>query len=184
MIIVEGPDGGGKTYLLKELVKQLQRWALDLKIAEPVKIIHSPGPLEHGLFKWATNALDLAKEPIIFDRFPFFSEPVYGPILRHGILLSDNQLDDLEVRLAEWDPLVIYCRPSLATLKESSLVMEQMSGVLENLQAITKRYDEKFSSWMGMFRVFHYDFTQESNKELLPIVINEYIREGYERGGW
>lgn len=184
MIIVEGPDGGGKTYLLKVLVKQLQEWALNLNVKEPAKIIHSPGPLEQGLFQWAVNALDRAKEPVVFDRFPFFSEPVYGQILRHKMLLSEEEFDELKIRLIEWDPLVIYCRPPLATLKQSSLVMEQMGGVLENLQAIIKSYDQMFPYWMGIFRVFHYDFTQVSSKELLPTVINEFIREDYKRGGW
>jgi len=184
MIIVDGPDGGGKTWLIKDLSRQLQKWTENLKVREPVKVIHSPGPLESGLLEWALDALDRAIEPVIFDRFPYFSEAVYGPILRHKSLISEMGFQELGIKLMTHEPLIVYCRPPLSVLLKTSQVMNQMDGVIDNLKAIVKRYDQQLQYWMRDFRVFHYDFTQEDNKELLMTVIDESVREDYKRGGW
>lgn len=184
MLIVEGPDGAGKTTLIKDIVKQLQSWTTALSVKEPVKVIKSPGPLGEGLFEWAVNALSRAIEPVVFDRFPLFSEIVYGPILRRKLLMNRTQFDELKTLLIDWNPLVVYCRPPTSTLTESSKTEEQMEGVLGNLKQIINNYDHHLLFWMRDFRVFHYDFTQPENKELLRVVIDTYVREDYKRGGW
>lgn len=184
MIIVEGPDGSGKTILIKDVVKRLQLWVGTLSVKEPVKIVHSPGPLEQGLFEWAANALLLVKEPVVFDRFPYFSDIVYGPTLRKQTLMTESGYRQLKTRLKELDPLVIYCRPPVDTIVKSSKVWEQMKGVPENLTKIVKNYDQQLLYWMSDFKVFHYDFTQPENKKLLMTVIDEYVRQDYRRVGW
>lgn len=184
MIIVEGPDGSGKTILIKDVVKRLQLWVGTLSVKEPVKIVHSPGPLEEGLFEWAANALLLVKEPVVFDRFPYFSDIVYGPTLRKRTLMTATGYQQLKTRLQELHPLVVYCRPPMSTITEASKVWKQMNGVSENLKKIVNNYDHQLLYWMSDFRVFHYDFTQPENKKLLMIVIDEYVRQDYGRAGW
>lgn len=180
MIIVEGVDGSGKTTLLNKIVVNgiCNEWG-----GEP-KIIHSPGPLETGLFEWAIKALKEAPDWAIFDRFPYFSERVYGGILRHRFLLNSNQFKTLRLELKVRDPFVIYCRPPTYILTASSRVENQMEGVLENLLLITKAYDQSLARWMEEFRVFQYDFTTPEIDNRLFIAIREYIREDYKRGGW
>lgn len=180
MLILEGPDGGGKTTLLDKIVAS----GLCNHYGGASEVIHSPGPLRVGLYDWAIGKLASAHDYTIFDRFPYFSESVYGPALRKMSLMTPTQFISLGEWLRKKEPLVIYCRPPLEVILESSRVEEQMAGVLNNLGTIVKGYDQSLIHWAGQFRTYQYDFTISDADERFFTALREYIREDYKRGGW
>ena len=133
MIIVEGCDNTGKTTLIKNLTKRFP-------ILEPIK---SPGP-GPDLARWICKELLVNKHSKvkIYDRF-FFSEFVYGPVLRGGVCYKPNEEEFIWEFLKVLKPLTIIChRNLLSTAYETLNEREQMEGVEENYLSLSKKYQE------------------------------------------
>jgi len=111
MIIFEGPDGSGKSYLVQYLLE---------KAPDSFSLFPTQGPPKSraDLLCRMDSVLDLqqpGKETLV-DRFALFSEQVYGPIVRDGCLLSDEDIQSFTGRLLKEDPLIVFCRPSIKTI--------------------------------------------------------------------
>ncbi len=103
MIIVEGPDGAGKTTLCQKL-----------HAATDLPVIHSGGPPgSAGEVQERIRELSLFPRAIR-DRCVLISEPIYGGVLRGQSFLRE----DRAIRLLHSLPfsVVLYCRPPEAVL--------------------------------------------------------------------
>jgi len=181
MIILEGPDGAGKTSLLEVIT---HKWHGAPPDNYNVQVTHSPGPLPKDLYYHAMKILRDAKPVCILDRFPYFSESVYGKVLRPYPLMNTHEFIALRERLLKMRPLVIYCRPPLTMLKETHTVKEQMHGVEEHYNELVDGYDKAYASWIRDFRIATYDFTQGAEAMTrIGYVIRAYIEEE-QRGEW
>lgn len=105
MIILEGPDGSGKT----TLATYLKQFGYER--------VHTDKPKEgEAVFKSYQAALHQARgKAIVFDRL-FHGEAVYGPLLRGMSKLTPWQLLYLELEAA--DALVVWCQAPAAKLVE------------------------------------------------------------------
>ena len=128
MIIVEGPDNSGKTTLISQLAKDLNRVT-----------IKGIRPQTFWEIKTWCQVIEKFPWPVILDRFPLISEPVYGPIIR-GVSLITREEALIELKLL--NPIIIYCRPSLSIIKDFQL--PQMAGVPNHIDKIVNAYDD----WM------------------------------------
>ena len=134
LVIVEGPDGAGKSTLVRKLRDEVPAYTW---------VCNSNGakgdPSQVQLLQ-AAHALDSLSENclVVADRHPFISELVYGPLLRdvarHGL-----KLNDVARRLSH--ALVLYCRPPIDTIMVGAQVEEQFEGVRDNLRRIIGAYD-------------------------------------------
>ena len=99
MIIVSGPDNSGKTTLVGEICEQYPNLV-------PLK---SVGPATN--YDWWMRVLVHPPEELsnlICDRF-FYSEFVYGPLVRGKVSLSPHQQEVIYSMLMSAEPLVIQC---------------------------------------------------------------------------
>src|SRR5580765_6539928 len=110
MIIVEGPDGGGKTNLVTRLCKEF-----DLEV-EPRVVDKDTNPMNGiSLKNWVDADLKSWPRASIYDRHRLISEPIYAPIMRGR--LADGFEDPIwfirQIN-AFWrlHPIVIYCLPA------------------------------------------------------------------------
>lgn len=100
IIIIEGPDGSGKTTLAKQLSRQTG-----------YKVIHRTRPKseeEKAVMMDEYLRVIRSRDNMIFDR-SWYSEMVYGPVMRDASVISYQQMYDLERQLAEVGALIIYC---------------------------------------------------------------------------
>ena len=107
IIIIEGPDGSGKTTLANQLSKQTG-----------YKIIHRTQPKteeEKAIMMDEYLQTIRAGKNMIFDRC-WYSEMVYGPVMRDTSVISYPQMYDLERRLIKAGALIIYCTGAKSTL--------------------------------------------------------------------
>jgi hypothetical protein len=112
MIIVEGPDGAGKTTLIKQLQEAFQKADIVLPIAP--RVVSKDAEAMVDLKEWTEQNTRKGFQPMIFDRHRLISEPIYGPILRDYFEPGfDNfhWLDWQLTRLYEAEPVMIYCLP-------------------------------------------------------------------------
>lgn len=105
IIILEGPDGSGKTTLAEQLHRQtgfmkLRRSQETDKVAD--------------LFKEYEQALKAGKN-CIMDR-SWYSEMVYGPVMREGSAISYPQMYELERLAVKNGAIIIHCMAPETTL--------------------------------------------------------------------
>lgn len=106
MLILEGPDGSGKTTLAQELCKAFN---LTYEHSGP------PSP-EENLFRTYQRRLQNAQPGTVFDRL-FHGEAVYGPLLRGGSRLDEVQLAYLELEATTAGAMVVWCTADPAALE-------------------------------------------------------------------
>jgi hypothetical protein len=113
LIIVEGPDGSGKSMLAKQLSSML-----DIPVAE--KAVDPEMRAMVDVPSYITRALD---HPLIYDRFALISGPIYGAL---GSMRPPNDIFKDSARFDDWlrafrniRPRIIYCLPPLELVKDN-----------------------------------------------------------------
>ena len=107
IIIIEGPDGSGKSTLAEKISKQ-----------SGYPVVHRSAPKSEEekaqMMQMYRQAIKESKD-IIFDRC-WYSEMVYGPVMRDASVISSEEMYKLELELCEVGALIIYCTGPMRTL--------------------------------------------------------------------
>jgi hypothetical protein len=160
-IIIEGPDGAGKTTLVAHLSH-----VLGLPVHE--RASSSKGGPRPDLYEWTMQ--DMTKhhtanhdgEVFIYDRYPLISEPVYGLHVRHEVMPPFDEEPFLsEVRESLYiSSVVVWCLPSLDTVCQNVFAnaKSQMPGVTLNINKVHQAYMTAYFRWRGPKR--QYDYTR------------------------
>lgn len=168
-IIVEGMDGSGKDYLIKELI--------------PLFPDHTPherastslgGPVAN-LADWVTNDITTMREqpPSIYNRHPLISEPIYAE-RRHvntglrGVWTSEAWVDACRRAAAPFCTLVI-CEPPFATVKrnlKNAGHHAHMPGVMDH--AVELYVDYCNLMWPGP--TIRYNYRKDSIESLEALI--------------
>lgn len=105
IVIIEGPDGAGKTTLARA-IQQDTGW----------QYIHANAPAAHPLIEYTAPLSDSTKS-FVLDRW-HLGEMVYGPLHRGGSRLSPEQFVAVEQFLDERGAVVVLCNGTVAELSK------------------------------------------------------------------
>ena len=167
LIIIEGMDNTGKSTLVKKLSSYLPHH----------EVVVSPGPCANHV-QWCIDELNRTDNRI-YDRFPVFSETVYGNIIR-GYSTLNNYLDQLLSMLVDTNPLIIYCDPGLEVIRGTFHEREQMAGVKENDAKCLDAYRNLMKTTqkiLGTDNVIYYDFTEDPDAQRILDRLEEHYNE-------
>lgn len=171
IVLVEGPDGSGKTTLIDGLMPRLKAPRLKLNFSYPNEptveenVAYARGEYE-SIIRNLFNPLS-SRYSIVCDRF-HLGEFVYGPIMRQ---YSDSMATETLRRIEWWlikgleEPekvklILLTCNDPRELLYRSS--GDSYVNMLEEFISIRKRYDEAFNmSILSKIRIN----TQENNKQ-------------------
>lgn len=156
IVIVEGPDGAGKTTLISNLRKATKRHFITLsRNGRPRK----PDDLLLSI-PWIAQCPEGVD--LVCDRHPLISEWIYGPHVRGedpyvaSVYSPASSIDLLGRTVGR----IIYCRPPLKTIFDGVRMEEQMGGVNESISKIVTLYDQTMNNLRyADIKVLYYDWT-------------------------
>lgn len=170
-IVIEGPDGAGKTTLVQKLKRQFPQLVDGERGTEDrTKLYTVTVPDTYYALKLA---VDPQEAPRIWDRL-FYSEFVYAPIAGREPMFSTFQTEFIQRTIEAMRVPVILCLPPLSDVKKNILVEKQMDGVIDKINSIYTSYtrmlrDRKFPLYSQI-----YDYSRSNVNEQYTLVC-EYI---------
>jgi hypothetical protein len=202
MIIVEGPDGGGKSTLVNFLHEKTgmplspDSMLSDVERNDPE--FRSQEAVRDRVYQSILSSVGGAEAPEIHDRM-FYSELIYSHAYgRECAFTWGEQQHICRVLIACRCP-VFFCIPPLTELRKKVFASDHMEGVVENIIKIYNSYVmiAKFStrkrikgvtnrdqpydySWP---RIYPYDYTNKKHKDRALRLTMEYIDLRKRRGG-
>lgn len=168
-IILEGPDGSGKTTLREHLVSQFHN----------LEVIRNERNDTQDFLTWWPEQLDREKGPMVplHDRF-FYSELVYGPVIRGHVRATPELVRNVSWFLRSWS-FLIYCRPPADVIRREVHREDQMEGVKTKLDRLIEEYDllmEAESDWYQN-RFIRYDWTVKGALHNVTAAVENYLGE-------
>ena len=175
MIVVEGPDGAGKTTLIKEIQE-----VTGLEVAP--RVVSKDAEAMVDLVKWTEDNVARGFQNLIFDRHRLISEPIYGPILREAPQPGFDDLHWFTHQLFAFyllRPVVIYCLPPFERVWDNvrndptnrvvqdKATIRQIYGAYFN-KAVTDHVLERMNIWV-------YDYTDQT-MDIRPLLFH-HIKE-------
>jgi thymidylate kinase len=169
MIIIEGPDGSGKTTLINRLnfdrrrLKSIRGGVGGTRFNGSGDGVAGWGGNDPALLAYTRKVIEAGTAPIAYDRF-HLSERVYGPILRAKQELSDGDLELLTAFLRETRVKVVMCLPPLAVSLANVMQNGRERPHYQTEEFLQEAYAEfeRLAPWATIV----YDYTRHD----LPIV--------------
>jgi len=159
MVIVEGPDGSGKTTLTGQLSEDL-----GLPVLRHETLSSTEGPTDPAaLVKWWRERIS-KDTPGIYDRCFFISELMYQMVQRgRPLTVLGPQMADGIHDLWVADPILIFCMTDWETEMPQIQSRANLQDVtLEDMYKVSWAYWSIFAMYQEMLTtVAHYDYRRE-----------------------
>lgn len=163
VIVIEGPDGAGKSTLAQDLSDYFQ-WP----------IIHTGGPIRSRsefLKKVVTYNLMSPEAPVIYDRIPYISDQIYAPIAGHKSATSGSELNYMLERIR---PVIVYCALTdnesmsrrISIEHKEHKTYEHLNQIQANHNEIVQRYYQLFSN-LHYSHVLHFNWMKDDIRNLM-----------------
>jgi thymidylate kinase len=153
IIVLEGPDGAGKTTLATKLVASTG-WRL--------KHYSAPQSDEEAAQMKGMYLQDMRMcRNAIFDR-SWYSDMAYGPVMRGKAVISAVDMYELERALMKQGGLVVYCTAPVPKLwQRCKLRGETYLTEEQQLQAIVDNYNNVFNIMPHIVPVTRYEYNED-----------------------
>lgn len=153
MIIVEGPDGAGKSTLVGQLCNDF-RLGVGERAARDRRELYLYTVKD--TFRALTEAIVGHELPKVWDRL-FYSELVYGPILRGACQFHTHLKYHIEDLLDTLSPPTIICLPSFDTVRRNVERTTHMDGVMDRIGEIYRSYQTMSKGLGSLFSLYDYE---------------------------
>lgn len=160
MIVVEGPDGAGKTTLVKETQSHFP-------VTIAPRVVNTEAQAMVDLKQWVEDNVRQLNQGVIFDRHRLISETCYGPVLRQG--MTEPGFADLGWLSAMLQmfyaakPTIIYCIPPKHVCVSRNAACWPTQASYDQCDAIYDNYITRAAIDLSLRRATHYDYTEGPN---------------------
>lgn len=163
MVIIEGPDGAGKSTLVKQVCDELK-----LEVG-------TRGTKNRDLL-WTVTVSDTMRAlgmavtgqapPKVWDRL-YYSEFVYAPIQGRDVAFNLMHQRHINAVLDVLKPPRIMCLPPWEIVEANAGKVHQMDGVNDNLEKIYRFYSRMYQQ---NHNFDSYDYTKDSIEQVFDII--------------
>lgn len=165
MIIVEGPDGSGKTTLAKKLA---DKFGLDYRRHDSVSSVE--GPLGDSIISWWNEQIFENSPTAIYDRCFYVSELMYQPIMvGRRLIAGTHKMIGGIADLWQCEPQMIFCLPPWSTSEHIVLAQNQKlkNVTRDGIAKVHWGYSAMYQLWANSLfeAVTRYDFTTDPEAE-------------------
>jgi GTPase SAR1 family protein len=178
VLVVEGPDGAGKTTLVNFLASHYG-FRVENKDKEDRSVPHGPPKRPARESTWEALGLAVAGHTpvLIYDRL-FVSELVYGPIVKQRVDLGNTERVLAErVFAALGIPFVLCMPPKQQVLDNVKHNTEQWNVAASRAGEI---YDAYAKYWPPLIHPIMYDYTTDDPSKVTR-KIDQYLERRKER---
>lgn len=136
MLIVEGPDGSGKSTLVRRL-------SGDLSMPISPRVVQSDTTAMVDLARWTEDNVARGFQRMLFDRHRLISEPIYGPVLRgrqNAHFINHGWLSQMMWQFYAAEPIIIYCLPDIRTIWRNVKKPETENQVVAQVGVVEALY--------------------------------------------
>ena len=166
MIIIEGPDGAGKTTLIERIEAD---WAMS---REP-RAVSSAAESIVPLGQWIEDELSKGFGWRLYDRFALVSAPQYMMLPSRTFreqMLDFTWLQAQYVKFAKIEPVIIYCLPPLETVVANVLAEDNSGGKIgPHIEQIYLNY-HAFAARVYSSSSMVYDYTNPDALRLAQLL--------------
>lgn len=175
MFIVEGPDGAGKTTLIRRMQAELN---FEIR---PRACTSDNGIDVATLREWVEADLSRpVHDKGFYDRHPLISEPIYGPIIRGRMADGFSDWSWMAKMLSIFNhrqPVIVFCLPPKQIVLDNvrdthEATTDHLSGVLQHCTALYEMYCFRTAQQSQHGDVIVWDYTTADDsdfKDLLSI---------------
>lgn len=160
MLIIEGPDGGGKSTLVNRLSR-------DLRLPIAPRIVGSDTQPLIELKSWTEQNVGKGFQRTIFDRHRLISEPIYAPAMArtpHPGFCDFGWMYDMTALFYGLRPIIIYCLPAphvvLANVSDQNTDNEIILPMIEQIYAGYVSRAAQDCTRGGVARIYNYKVTR------------------------
>lgn len=182
MVVVEGPDGAGKSVLVNQLA---DRFGLEVGQRGVVNRDELYKVTRQDTYRALALEVQGTKPPCIWDRL-FVSEFVYADIVGRPCEFSIFEASYVKSVMDVLSFPMIACLPPFEVVRENVAQAHQMKGVKEGLDKIYDRYDHAALPWPD--NLLWYDYTGSHKHWATLDDIEEevagYLQSRMEREAW
>lgn len=173
MIVVEGPDGSGKTTMVERLKSE---FALE----QIPRAANSDAEYTQPLDEWVDMVQMRAREGIILDRHQLISHLMYGPTMRRVLYGNFQNVFWLNHRLElfwESKPIVVLCLPPLDEVK-ANLEVDEHKVAQADIEVFYWNYHAFLANHLHDDYLLHWDYTQGEYEELKGMIYALLMKKG------
>lgn len=146
-IVLEGPDGVGKSTLAQRLSAQ-----------HGFRVVHSPKTPDHLDLATRYREILSSADRILFDRC-FVSELVYGPLHRGRSRITWSEALDLAESVMDRTGLFVHLTAPPPIIRRRLLARDGEAASLEEVTALVTGYQRVFSTLADYTKVLTLDTT-------------------------
>lgn len=157
MLVVEGPDGAGKSTLVRALSEQFS-----LPVAD--RVVGKDTIATRELKGWVEANVAQGFHMTLYDRHRLISEPIYGSILRNTFEPGFGDVGWLQAMNTMFykycRPLIIYCLPPYEVVRANLENDPDNVAVVNKIRRIYAQYAAKAATDSVLANALVYDYTR------------------------
>lgn len=156
MLIVEGPDGAGKSTLVERLSKDLDMYIMP-------KVVDKDTNAMTDLTQWVHDDVTSGLKRALYDRHRLISEPIYGSVIRGRPQFNNFRwLRDYTKKFHALEPFVIFCLPPIEVVLNNVDNDPDNKVVQEHIELIYWLYFCAAAAWPTPTVVWDYTMNEDS----------------------
>jgi hypothetical protein len=178
MIIIEGPDGAGKSTLVQHL-------SVKYKIPVADKVVdENTNPIHDDLKHWTEANLKRGLQWMIFDRHRLISEPIYATAMGRPPQPGFDDLGWFGARMIDFTrirPFIVYCLPAFEVVKSNIVNDEKNMVISPMISSIYAAYVAYAAGDIARGQAVHFDYGHDSDYSRIDMLLDHWILANHMR---